>query len=385
MKKIFKLDLLTTVVFILILISNMISRIADIPVLRVATKYTLVAFLVWLFISILIRKGLTKKGIRLFFPLILFNVVYVINMESLSDTEAFFIVLNHLIFFILIYSLKNIEWSKHQIKYFSVLYFISIPILFILSFVVTDVVNRNTIGSYAFFLTFFPLLYMIGYSKGLKRSSVLLVFILSGIVILSVDSRSILLSIIFVSFTYFMWRIITESKLLFNLYFLMVAAFGYWFTFVYPTIYTWNSYYKLNELSLKFVNKPLLTGRERIWERLIGYIEQKPLLGYGSSTLPSDFTTTTLSAHNTYIQVGLQTGIIGIVLLALVFFTFWRSSWENRHDKKVALSASFLIGIIVYQLFEVNLTQSNFGLGLVQWMLIGFLLSFSYKNNIKDT
>src|SRR5699024_278771 len=118
-------------------------------------------------------------------------------------------------FFILIYSLKNIEWSKHQIKYFSVLYFISIPILFILSFVVTDVVNRNTIGSYAFFLTFFPLLYMIGYSKGLKRSSVLLVFILSGIVILSVDSRSILLSIIFVSFTYFMWRIITESKLLF--------------------------------------------------------------------------------------------------------------------------------------------------------------------------
>lgn len=386
MKKILKLDLFGTIIFILILMSNMVSRIADIPVLRVATKYTLVAFLVWLFISILIRKGLTKKGMRLFFPLILFNAVYVINMESLSDTEAIFIVLNHLIFFILIYSLKNIEWSKHQIKYFSVLYFISIPILFILSFVVTDVVNRNTIGSYAFFLTFFPLLYMIGYSKGLKRSSVLLVFILSGIVILSVDSRSILMSILFVFFTYFSWWFITKSKFLFNLYFLLIVAFGYWFTFVYPKIYTWNSYYKLNDLSLKFVDKPLLTGRERIWERLIGYIEQKPLLGYGSSTIPSDFTSTTLSAHNTYIQIGLQTGIIGIVLLSIVLFVFWKSAWKNRYDKKVALSASFLIGIIIYQLFEVNLTQSNFGLGLVQWMLIGFLLSFAYnENEIKDT
>lgn len=383
MNKILKLDLFGTIIFILILISNMISRIADIPFLRVVTKYTLVIFLVWLFISILIRKGLTKKGMRLFFPLILFNAVYVINMESLSDTEAFFIVLNHLIFFILIYSLKNIDWSKHQIKYFSILYFISIPILFILSFVVTDIVNRNTIGSYAFFLTFFPLLYMIGYSKNLKRTSIFFVFLLSSIVILSVDSRSILMSILFVFFTYFSWWFITKSKFLFNLYFLLIVAFGYWFTFIYPTIYTWNSYYKLNELSLRFVDKPLLTGRERIWERLIGYIEQKPLLGYGSSTLPSDFTTTTLSAHNTYIQIGLQTGIIGIILLALVFFTFWKSAWENSYDKKVALSASFMIGIIIYQLFEVNLTQSNFGLGLVQWILIGFLLSFTKKDKVE--
>ncbi len=381
MKKILKLDLLATVVFIIILMSNMITRIADIPVLRVVTKYALVIFLLWLFVSILFKKGLTKKGFYLFLPLILFNAIYIINMKSISDTEAFFIIFNHIIFFVLIYSLRNIDWSRNQIRYFSVLYFISMPILFIMSFVITDLVNRNTIGSYAFFLTFFPLLYMIGYSKNLKRTSILFVFILSSIVIFSVDSRSIFISILFVFFTYFVWNFITKRKFLFNLYFLLVAAFGYWFTFIYPKIYTWNNFHKLNELSLKFADKPLLTGRERIWERLIGYIERKPLLGYGSSTLPSDFTSTTLSAHNTYIQIGLQTGIIGIILLALVFFTFWKTSWKNRHDKKVALSASFLIGIIIYQLFEVNLTQSNFGLGLVQWMLIGFLLSFA--NNDK--
>lgn len=377
--KTIRIDLLTSIVFTLLLLSFIIFRLLNISNLILVSKYTIVLFLVWLILSILIRKNFTKRELILFIPLILFNVIYIINDNVTGNSDAFFIVLNHAIFFMVIYTIYNIAWTEFQMKIFSFMFFVSFPILLIISFVISDVLNTNSIGAYSYFLAFFPLLYMVGYSKTLKRSQIAMIFILAGILILASDSRSIFLSIGFSILTYFGWRFLSRNKILFYIYFFAVVGFGYWFTFIYPKIYTWNSFHKINELSLRFSDKPLLTGRERIWERLANYIAQKPFFGYGSSTLPGDFASSNLSAHNTYLQVGLQTGIIGILLLLLFFFFIWKSLWNARQDSKIVLASSFFIGIIVYQLFEVNLTQSNFGLGLIQWTIIGFLLSFSRK------
>src|SRR5699024_1634922 len=365
------------------LLAYIVFRLMDLSSLILISKYTIVLFLLWLTTSILIRKNLTKEDLMLFLPLIFFNIVYMVNDNIVSNSDAFFIVLNHAIFFMVIYAIYNVTWTKFQMKTFSFMFFVAFPLLLIISFVISDFLNKNSIGAYSFFLSFFPLLYLIGYSKSLKKSQIMLIFVLAGILIFASDSRSIFLSISFSFLTYFSWNFISKNKILFNLYFLIIVVFVYLFTLVYPKIYTWNSFYKLDNLSLKLAGKPLLTGRERIWERLVGYIEQKPFLGYSSSTLPEHFASSSLSAHNTYLQIGLQTGILGIFLLLLFFFFIWKKSWSARLDSKTKLASSFFIGIIVYQLFEVNLTQSNFGLGLVQWMIIGFLLSFSNKQDSK--
>lgn len=384
MQKIIKIDTFASVIFSLLLLLTIVTRVADIPFIRVVGKYTLVIFMAWLFVSILSKKFFSKKEFFLFLPLILFNVIYVVNAKTLKDSDALLLILNHAIFFVALYIFSNITWTKFQVKLLSSLFYVSFPILLAISFVATDVLNKNTIGAYSFLLAFFPLLYLIGYSKNLKRTHVLLIYILTAIIVFTSDSRSIIISAFFTLLTFIAWRFITSKKIIFNLYFLSIIGISYWFIVVWPKVYTWKYFYVLDDFSIKLTDKGLLTGRERIWERLVEYITQKPLLGYGSTTVQSDFVASELSAHNMYIQIGLQTGLVGISLLVLFFFFTWKTFWLNKFDRKIALAASFLIGIIVYQIFEVTLTQNLFGLGLLQWIIIGLGLSFSL-NKIDKT
>ena len=57
----------------------------------------------------------------------------------------------------------------------SSLFYISFPVLFAMTFILTDSLNKNTIGAYSYFLAFFPLLYLLGYSKALKRTQIFLI------------------------------------------------------------------------------------------------------------------------------------------------------------------------------------------------------------------
>ena len=244
-----------------------------------------------------------------------------------------------------------------------------------------DLLNMNVVGSYSYYLSFFPLLYLLGYTKKLKRSRIILVFSLLTLVILGTDSRSILLSTTFGLMTFFLWKFITKRKLLFDLYFFFVFAFNYFVVIVYPNMHKWDNFYQLNELSMNLTGKPLLTGRNTIWAQLVDIISLQPWLGYGSSVVPEDFLTTSLSAHNLYLQIGLQTGIIGIGLFLLFFYFIWRTLWNGRQSSKVSLVASFVIGILIHQSFEVTLTQNQFGIGLLQWIIIGFGLSFALNKD----
>ncbi len=124
-------------------------------------------------------------------------------------------------------------------------------------------------------------------------------------------------------------------------------------------------------------NRTEETGRLQIWGRGIGYMLQHPLLGVG----PGNFQTAegTLSplaerqqfgvgvrwnaAHNTYIQVGAETGVIGLLLIlamiasALVALSRSRRRGSDRADSRErqtqlaqVLTAS-LIGFVVGAFF----------------------------------
>ncbi|WP_203580570.1 O-antigen ligase family protein [Microbacterium hibisci] len=96
-----------------------------------------------------------------------------------------------------------------------------------------------------------------------------------------------------------------------------------------------------------------LTGREAIWEAVLGRAAERPWVGWGFATpwVPSDpafdgwvvdHGQTVMQAHNMWIDVAMQLGIVGVVLLALLYFAFvWRAwffaidrpRWDLRADR----------------------------------------------------
>ncbi|HEY9307272.1 MAG TPA: O-antigen ligase family protein [Microbacterium sp.] len=96
-----------------------------------------------------------------------------------------------------------------------------------------------------------------------------------------------------------------------------------------------------------------LTGREGIWEAVLARAAERPWAGWGFSTpwVPSDpafdewiidHGQTVLQAHNMWVDVAMQLGIIGVVLLAVLYFAFvWRAwffavdrpRWDLRADR----------------------------------------------------
>jgi O-antigen ligase len=78
-------------------------------------------------------------------------------------------------------------------------------------------------------------------------------------------------------------------------------------------------------------------GRLEIWRRGFGFLTQ-PIwgVGYGSFPVLHEMVYGRyLQAHNLYLQVVVDTGLIGLILLFGVLFTAWRELWSSR--------ASFLL------------------------------------------
>jgi O-antigen ligase len=83
---------------------------------------------------------------------------------------------------------------------------------------------------------------------------------------------------------------------------------------------------------------PDLTGRKQIWQAVIERTTERPILGWGLATpwLPGeagfqDWIITgriTMQAHNMWLDVSMQLGIVGVTLLALAYATFIWHAWR---------------------------------------------------------
>ncbi len=87
-----------------------------------------------------------------------------------------------------------------------------------------------------------------------------------------------------------------------------------------------------------------LTGREGIWEVVAQKAAERPVIGWGFSTpwVPSDpffdgwitdHGETVMQAHNMWLDVYFQLGIIGLVLVALTFLAYVWRSWFFAVDR----------------------------------------------------
>jgi O-antigen ligase len=82
------------------------------------------------------------------------------------------------------------------------------------------------------------------------------------------------------------------------------------------------------------------TGRGEIWQRVLGLVDQHPVVGWGwigywwpdiptLADLAHRKGVTYLQAHDAYLDVWMQTGIIGLLLFALYVVTTLNRSWSS--------------------------------------------------------
>src|SRR5690606_34902915 len=124
------------------------------------------------------------------------------------------------------------------------------------------------------------------------------------------------------------------------------------------------------------------SGRDILWKEITEAIKQKPLLGYGTGIQPSQVVGIDISSHNLYLQTALQNGFIGLFLLLLIFFVIWMAYFKSKKEYMTRLSASFFIGILIDQSFEVALTQNKMDNALMFWLIISVGISVSL-NKVK--
>jgi O-antigen ligase len=115
---------------------------------------------------------------------------------------------------------------------------------------------------------------------------------------------------------------------------------------------------------------PTLTGRTSLWTAVVGAIKQRPMLGYGyavfwgkpgAETLKvardSQFGAMPVHAHDGYLDVALDLGLVGFLI---VIYGIGKMTWraiEVVRDPSIRAATWPLMFIVYFVLF--NLTESN--------------------------
>ena len=102
----------------------------------------------------------------------------------------------------------------------------------------------------------------------------------------------------------------------------------------------------------RFVMNPYYDDSNRIrialWENAISFIKEKPFLGYGVSS--GEAITSFASAHNTFLSVALNFGIIGLICYCVILFKYIKLLFS----RDMFLFASVFISLMVTSMIITN-------------------------------
>ncbi len=236
--------------------------------------------------------------------------------------------------------------------------------------------NANALGPLMFGILFF-LLIAHGETRNLVlRASFAGAVMLAIILLLASENRSAVLACLAAGGTYVIWPYITKSRTLFLVYLFLVFAAIALVTFLIAILASLATAELLNALAQEYTRGNLLSGREDFWMDLMVLISERPYFGYGpAANAQSILGTVVASTHNLYLQLALQTGLVGLGFFLGLITSIWMVFWNGRETAGVRLSAAFLSGILVEQTFEVALTQNQIMIGLIYWAIIGIGVS----------
>jgi len=237
--------------------------------------------------------------------------------------------------------------------------------------------HKNSFGAIIFSSLFFIIYAQASDRRQFVRILFPPLFVMSSLLVWASGSRTSLISALVSLFVYAMWPAITRNRFLYILTFAALITGLVAVIFVYIGLANYGFYDSLQEITREHTYGPFHTGREIAWPILIDHISQKPLLGWGAGFHEESILegigiiAEASTAENLYLAVAMQTGMLGIILLAGLLISIWSIFYIFRADPVVRLSAAFFFGICVHQCFELSLIQNNISVAVLFWTIIG--------------
>lgn len=141
--------------------------------------------------------------------------------------------------------------------------------------------------------------------------------------------------------------------------------------YIYINISTYDWYVKLNNYSELYFHKNIDSSRSDIWRFSLESLKiWQFIVGSGTGALPTYSGYENSSFHNTYLQLLMQNGVIGLAFLVHIFKLVWYKLAEKSNDIVCQFIIAGFIGIIVFNVFECTLLQNKAFVGLTEWMFL---------------
>ena len=218
---------------------------------------------------------------------------------------------------------------------------------------------------------------------------------LSLLAIIASGSRAAFLEVTLACAVYVLWPVIAGSVARFRMAFITLVLGLFTLTWILPNLSDWHrfwrfDFWRFNEVVYDVSGLEINTGREVLWPHVIAGIQERPLFGHGSGASVrfersiGGGHTLKQSAHNLYLTVTYQAGVVGLAGLVLYLQGIWMLYHRSRWSAHARLGAAFFAAIALREAFEVSLTQNNLIVGVGAWTLIGGLLRLASVRTIQS-
>ena len=199
------------------------------------------------------------------------------------------------------------------------------------------------------------------------------------ILLVSISSRAAALSMALFILCFYFYPFLTKHKIL---YFSILPVFflffyiGLW-AYIGAHNYQWSSFF--DNLSLSMFDKSLFSGRDYIWIELIDIISEKAWNGHGTYVFSSDFvseskTWRNLSSHNTYLEITLRGGYIGLTLFLGLLWSIWGKFYCKNSFLLKRVAAAGFIAVLFNMVFAEFLLFQNLAANAIIWSFWGLAI-----------
>lgn len=390
--------------------------------------FALILIAIWL-VKIINTGEYFLKKTKLNLPLILFTSVLVLSLFisetkriSLNDFIIFFSYI--LIFFLITNNIdRKADFNTFIHMFFIISSLVSIytiiqyygidPYLSDLHSLTSTIGQKNWISNYLAMI--FPVVFSYFLLEQSKKNRILYFFLLSILyaTLMICQSRGIWISIsltlifaIYIIIKFNLLKIFQENKkwlILLLVTFLII-------TIIYSTDNLLNkSAITVPQRALSTFDEkdPSINTRLLIWKTTLEMIKDNPLLGAGIGTFKMNYLNYQAEylrenpgyikysgkageAHNEYLQMWAELGIIGLGLFILIFYFFYKTifnffkSSKNIKDKAITLGlVTGITSFLIHSLFTFPLHVP--ALGITFFALLGLTVIYTRKINLPQT
>jgi len=230
-------------------------------------------------------------------------------------------------------------------------------------------------------------------SKNYKKNwGIWVIIILCFLALISSGSRGVWLSVVF-PFLAAIYLLIFKKQKIFKPFLVMLIIFA--LSFPVSSLILSQSRQDGDDATLAFKRAKSITDLEElsvksrmgIWKASLQSILKHPVLGVGIGNYPvvldEDVSAAKkgASAHNLYLDVASEMGLLGLIALLVIFWEILRKSWKNRKEIYSLVFTFFFVWILIYNLFDVVLLNDK----VLLFFMVALALIYPIENHEKST